>query len=277
MTTTATEIKSLVRARYGAIAEGAGQGCGCAPSCCGDGGLDMIGDAYANLAGYVADADLGLGCGVPTRHAGIEQGDVVLDLGSGAGIDAFVARRSVGDAGRVIGVDMTPAMIERARNNAAKLGYGNIEFRLGEIEHLPVADNSVEVVISNCVLNLVPDKARAFAETLRVLKPGGHFCVSDIIATGALPQGIRAAAALYVGCVAGAMAETDYLDVINAAGFSNVRIVERKPIPLPDEVLREHLSGTELAAFRDSGVELLSVTVLGIKPGACCGDDCCRY
>jgi SAM-dependent methyltransferase len=276
MTATDTKIKSLVRARYGAIAEGAGQGCGCAPSCCGDDGLDMIGDAYADLAGYVADADLGLGCGVPTRHAGIEKGDVVLDLGSGAGIDAFVARRSVGEAGRVIGVDMTSAMIERASNNAARLGYGNVEFRLGEIEHLPVADASVDVVISNCVLNLVPDKAQAFAETSRVLKPGGHFCVSDIIATGALPQGIRAAAALYVGCVAGAMAETDYVAVIERAGFKELRIVERKPIPLPDEVLREHLADTELSVFRASGVELLSVTVLGTKPRACCSDDCCR-
>jgi SAM-dependent methyltransferase len=236
----------------------------------------MIGDAYADLAGYVADADLGLGCGVPTRHAGIEKGDVVLDLGSGAGIDAFVARRSVGEAGCVIGVDMTSAMIERASNNAARLGYGNVEFRLGEIEHLPVADASVDVVISNCVLNLVPDKAQAFAETSRVLKPGGHFCVSDIIATGALPQGIRAAAALYVGCVAGAMAETDYVAVIERAGFKELRIVERKPIPLPDEVLREHLADTELSVFRASGVELLSVTVLGTKPRACCSDDCCR-
>jgi arsenite methyltransferase len=276
MTATDTKIKSLVRARYGAIAEGARKGCGCTPSCCGDGGLDMIGDAYADLAGYVADADLGLGCGVPTRHAGIEKGDVALDLGSGAGIDAFVARRSVGEAGRVIGVDMTPAMIERASNNAARLSYGNVEFRLGEIEHLPVADASVDVVISNCVLNLVPDKAQAFAETSRVLKPGGHFCISDIIATGALPQGIRAAAALYVGCVAGAMAETDYVAAIERAGFKEIRIVERKPIPLPDEVLREHLSDTELSVFRASGVELLSVTVLGTKPRACCSDDCCR-
>lgn len=274
--TATTEIKSLVRARYGAIAEGAARGCGSAPGCCEDGALDMIGDAYADVAGYVADADLGLGCGLPTRHAGIMDGDVVLDLGSGAGIDAFVARRSVGEAGRVIGVDMTEAMITRARNNAAKLGYGNVEFRLGEIEHLPVDDGTIDVVISNCVLNLVPDKARAFAETLRVLKPGGHFCVSDIIATGTLPEGIRAAAALYVGCVAGAMAETDYLAVIREAGFSKIRIAERKPIPLPDEVLREHLSDADLFAFRASGIELLSVTVLGTRPAACCGDDCCR-
>jgi arsenite methyltransferase len=274
--TAAIEIKSVVRAKYGAIAAGAARGCGCAPTCCGEGALDMIGDAYADLAGYVADADLGLGCGVPTRLAGIEQGDVVLDLGSGAGIDAFIARRSVGEAGRVIGVDLTEAMIERARANAAKIGYGNVEFRLGEIEHLPVQADTIDVVISNCVLNLVPEKAKAFAETWRVLKPGGHFCVSDIIGTAPLPDGIRMAAALYVGCVAGAMPETEYLAVIREAGFDDVRVAERKPVALPDEVLREHLSEAELSTFRESGVGLLSVTVLGTKPGACCGNDCCR-
>ena len=166
-----------------------------APSCgcCADGSLDMIGDAYQTVEGYVADADLALGCGLPTRHAGIEAGNVVLDLGSGAGVDAFVARRLVGEQGRVVGVDMTPSMIERARANAAKLGYGNVEFRFGEIEALPVEDGTIDVVISNCVLNLVPDKAAAFAETFRVLAPGGHFCVSDIVASGASarrhPQG----------------------------------------------------------------------------------------
>jgi arsenite methyltransferase len=273
--TATQDIKAVVRARYGAIAESAAQGC-CGPStCCGDAGLDMIGDAYADLEGYVADADLGLGCGVPTRHAGIRDGDVVLDLGSGAGIDAFVARRGVGETGCVIGVDMTDAMIGRARVNAAKLGYRNVEFRLGEIEHLPVQDDAVDVVISNCVLNLVPDKAKAFAETFRVLRPGGHFCVSDIIATGTLPEGIRKAAGLYVGCVAGAMPEADYLAVIGEAGFGDVRIVERKPIALPDEVLREHLPDAEVSAFRASGVEVLSVTVLGTKPEACCAGDCC--
>ena len=274
--TTATEIKTMVRARYGAIAEGEARGCVSAPGCCGDGALDMIGDAYADLAGYVAGADLGLGCGLPTRHAAIAEGDVVLDLGSGAGIDAFVARESVGATGRVIGVDMTEAMVARARTNAAKLGYDNVEFRLGEIESLPVQDGTVDVVISNCVLNLVPDKAQAFAEIGRVLTPGGHFCVSDVIATGTLPEGIRKAAALYVGCVAGAMPETDYLATIRKAGFEDVRIAERKPIPLPEEVLREHLSQSELAAFRASGVSLLSVTVLGTRPAVCCRDRCCR-
>jgi arsenite methyltransferase len=268
---TTTDIKSVVRARYGAIAENAARGC-CGPAArCGDGALDMIGDAYAGVEGYVADADLGLGCGVPTRHAGIQEGDVVLDLGSGAGVDAFVARQSVGEAGRVIGVDMTAAMIARAQENAAKLGYGNVEFRLGEIDSLPVEDAAVDVVISNCVLNLVPDKANAFAETFRILRPGGRFCVSDIIATGILPEGIRKAAGMYVGCVAGAMPEPDYVAIIRDAGFEDVRIAERKRIALPDEVLREHLSGAEISAFRASGIELLSVTVLGVKPNPCCG------
>jgi SAM-dependent methyltransferase len=273
--TATQDIKAVVRARYGAIAESAAQGC-CGPSaCCGEPGLNVIGDAYADLEGYLADADLGLGCGVPTRHAGIREGDVVLDLGSGAGIDAFVARREVGESGRVIGVDMTEAMIERARANAARLGYENVEFRLGEIERLPVEDDSVDLVISNCVLNLVPDKAKAFAETFRVLQPGARFCVSDIVATGMLPEGIRNAAVLYVGCVAGALPEDEYLAVIREAGFDKVRIAERKPIALPDEMLREHLSEAELAAFRESGVGLLSVTVLGAKPEACCARDCC--
>jgi isopropylmalate/homocitrate/citramalate synthase len=211
----------------------------------------------------------------PETYEHIRPEPTVLDLGSGAGIDAFVARRLVGEEGRVIGVDMTPSMIERARANAAKLGYGNVEFRFGEIEALPVEDGSVDVVISNCVLNLVPDKAAAFAETFRVLVQGGHFCVSDIVASGALPDGIRKAAALYVGCVAGAIPEADYLATIRSAGFTEVRIAERKPIALPDAALRDHLSAAELQAFRASGVELASVTVLGTRPAACCAADCC--
>jgi len=271
--TTASDVKAIVRAKYGAIASNPGKRSSAA--CCADGSLDMIGDAYAAVDGYVAEADLSLGCGLPTRHAGIAAGDVVLDLGSGAGVDAFVARRLVGESGRVIGVDMTDSMIERARANAAKLGYANVVFRLGEIEALPVEDGTVDVVISNCVLNLVPDKAKAFAETFRVLRAGGHFCVSDIVATSELPEGIRKAAALYVGCVAGAIPETDYLAVIRAAGFGEVRIAERKPIALPDAILAEHLAPAELAAFRAGGIQILSVTVVGSKPAACCGADCC--
>jgi arsenite methyltransferase len=264
--TTVTDIRSVVREKYGAIARSAGKDGGCVPNCCGDGSPDMIGEAYAGIEGHVAEADLGLGCGLPTQHAGIREGGVLLDLGAGAGNDAFIARRLVGEHGRVIGVDMTEEMVERARTNAQKLGHANVEFRLGEIEDMPVGDATVDVVISNCVLNLVPDKSRAFFETFRVLKPGGHFCVSDIVATGPLPDGIRSAAALYVGCVAGAIPETEYLDVIRSTGFEDVRIVERKPIPLPDEALREHLSDAELEEFRSSGVQLLSVTVLGTRP-----------
>src|SRR5690348_6790352 len=186
------EIRTLVRERYGAIAR-AGSSC-CAPSCCSGGpemapdGLNVIGDAYTGVAGRVADADLNLGCGVPTRHAALRPGETVLDLGSGTGNDVFIARHEIGPEGRVIGVDMTPDMIAKARANAAKLGFANVEFRLGEIEHLPVKAGAVDVIISNCVLNLLPDKAPAFVEMFRVLRPGGRFCVSDIVATGELPE-----------------------------------------------------------------------------------------
>jgi SAM-dependent methyltransferase len=265
------EIRSLVRERYGAIAQTAGS-C-CAPSSCGCGspemapdGLNMIGDAYQGVAGRLEEADLNLGCGVPTGHAALRQGETVLDLGSGAGNDAFIARNEVGPGGHVIGVDMTPEMIARARGNAAKLGFGNVEFRLGEIERLPVEAGTVDVVISNCVLNLVPDKAQAFAEMSRVLRPGGRFCVSDIVATGELPRGVRHAAGLYVGCIAGAMPEADYLGLLDTTGFADVRIAVAKPIELPDEELAHHMTAAEIAAFRRSGVALKSVTVLGTRP-----------
>ena len=277
---TADVVRTTVRERYAAIARDAAS-C-CAPASCGcDGpamvpdGLNVIGDAYAGVEGRLAEADLNLGCGVPTRHAGLQPGETVLDLGSGAGNDVFIARREVGEAGRVLGVDMTPEMIARARSNAAKLGYDNVEFRLGEIEHLPVEAGSVDVLISNCVLNLLPDKAPAFYEMARVLRPGGRFCVSDIVATGELPEPVRGAAGLYVGCVAGALPETEYLALIEAAGFAAVRIVEARPIALPDEALAPHMDAPAIAVFRNSGVTLKSVTVLGTKPVACCGSECC--
>ncbi len=267
---TDTEIKAQVRARYGAIADA--DGCGCS----GEVGACLTNGLYDGVEGHVAAADLGLGCGLPTRHAGIEAGDVVLDLGAGAGNDAFVARTLVGAAGRVIGVDMTPAMVDRARANAAKVGFANVEFRLGELESLPVADGSVDVVISNCVLNLVPDKATAYAEIFRVLRPGAHFCISDIVASQTLPDAIRAVAELQVGCIAGAMAKAPYLEVIRALGFTHVRIAEQRAIALPDSLLAPHLDAAQLAAFRASGTQLLSVTVLGEKPAsACCAATCC--
>jgi arsenite methyltransferase len=269
---TEEETRALVRERYGAIAL-AGESC-CGPASCGCGeemapdGLNVIGDAYAGVAGRLAEADLNLGCGVPTRHAALRPGETVLDLGSGAGNDAFIARHEVGPEGRVLGVDMTREMIAKARGNAAKLGYGNVEFREGAIEQLPVDSGSVDAVISNCVLNLVPDKSKAFAEMLRVLRPGGRFCVSDIVATGELPAPVREVAALYVGCVAGAMAEDSYLGLLETTGFQDVRVAEARSIPLSDDALAGSMSAADIAAFRASGIKLKSVTVLGAKPAS---------
>jgi SAM-dependent methyltransferase len=263
------EVWALVRERYGVIARQAGNCCG--PTSCGCGpkasdGLDTIRDAYAGVAGRMEEADLHLGCGVPTEYAALKPGETVLDLGSGAGNDVFIARHEVGPSGHVIGVDMTPEMITRARANAQKLGYANVEFRLGEIEHLPVESGSIDAILSNCVLNLLPDKAPAFIEMFRVLRPGGRFCISDIVATGILPPAVRHAAGLYVGCIAGALPEAEYLALIAAAGFVGTRIAKAQPIALPDEALAPHLSDEEIAAFRASGVLLKSVTVLASKP-----------
>ncbi len=216
---------------------------------------------YQHLGGYVADADYGLGCGLPTEVARLAPGQTVLDLGAGAGNDVFVARQVVGEAGRVIGVDMTEAMVARAEENRQKLGYPNVEFILGEIEALPLPEASVDVVVSNCVMNLVPDKAQAYAEVYRVLRPGGHFSISDIVVEGELPPAVREAAELYAGCVAGAVEKTAYLDLIRAAGFPDVAVVRQAPHHLPDELLLKYLSPDELAAFRQSGTGILSVTL----------------
>lgn len=263
-------LHELVRERYGAVARTSTSCCG--PSSCGSRsagiGADLIGDAYRGVDGHVPEADLALGCGVPTRHAGIREGDTVLDLGSGAGNDVFVARGIVGASGHVIGVDMTPEMIARARANAAKLDYTNVEFHQGLIEALPVADASVDVVISNCVLNLVPDKARAFREIHRVLRPGGRFCVSDIVATAELPLEIAQVAALYVSCIAGALPELRYLAVVLGAGFVDISVVERTPVHLDDEMLGPHLSQEAIRRFRSSGVGLASITLVAVRPHA---------
>ncbi len=267
MTEQAEEIRALVREKYGAIARKETSCCGSSSGACGGAeGIDMIGDAYKSVEGYLAEADLGLGCGLPTEHAGIKPGDTVLDLGAGAGVDAFVARRLAGEEGQVFGVDMTPDMVAKARGNSEKLGYRNVEFRLGEIEHLPFERGSIDVVISNCVLNLVPDKTGAFTEIFRVLRSGAHFCVSDIVASAPLPEGIRKAAALYVGCVAGAEPEADYLAIIRKAGFSDVRIAKSRRIDLPDEELASHLGPEEIASARDADLHVKSVTVVGVKP-----------
>jgi SAM-dependent methyltransferase len=224
-------------------------------------------ESYAQLAGYNPDADLALGCGLPTEFAYIEPGDTVLDLGSGAGNDCFVARAATGDSGKVIGVDFTPEMVRKARLNAEKLGFNNVEFRQGDIEDLPVSDNSTDVIVSNCVLNLVPDKARVFSEIMRTLRPGGHFSISDIVLVGQLPKALQQSAELYAGCVAGAIQHEDYLNLIREAGFENITVQKQKPILIPDHILLAHLSDEGLQDFLASGTGIFSITVYAEKPG----------
>lgn len=278
---TETELKQLVRDKYSEIAlqskEQNETSC-CGATCGGSNDTAVMAEDYAQLPGYVPDADLGLGCGLPTEFARIREGDTVLDLGSGAGNDCFVARSIAGPAGKVIGVDMTEVMIEKAKRNAAKLGYDNVEFRLGEIEDLPLASNRVDVVVSNCVLNLVPDKEKAFAETFRVLKPGGHFSISDIVLSGRLPAGLQHDAALYAGCVSGAIPQEAYLDIVRKAGFVNIQVQKQRRITLPDELLRGYLSPAETESFKNGSTGIFSVTVYAEKPqpaGCPPGSGCC--
>ncbi|TDW99085.1 arsenite methyltransferase [Dinghuibacter silviterrae] len=225
---TTEEIKDLVREKYSAIASCCGSGC------CSIETANIMSDDYSTLEGYNPDADLGLGCGLPTQFARIKKGDVVIDLGSGAGNDCFVARAETGETGKVIGIDFTPAMIEKARANAEKLGFNNVEFRQGDIEKMPVTSNVADVIVSNCVLNLVPNKYGVLQEIFRVLKPGGHFSISDIVLSGELPGEIRESAEMYAGCVAGAIQKTEYLGLIEAAGFTGINLQKEKPIIIPD-------------------------------------------
>lgn len=268
----AEETKTLVREKYAEIARGERNCCGTRTAAS---TYSKVGDSYASTAGYVAEADLGLGCGVPTAEAGLRSGMTVLDLGSGAGNDVFVARREVGPEGRVIGVDFTPEMVLKAEDNRAKLGYANVEFRTGEIEDLPVCDAVVDVVISNCVLNLVPNKRRAFEEIHRVLKPGGHLCVSDIVLDGALPAKLRQAAEFYVGCVAGALPKAAYLETVAQVGLTELEVRKERVIQIPDTDLREHLTEEELAQYRASGARILSITLRARKPLGDASDTCC--
>lgn len=225
-----------------------------------------MGESYRELEGYVPEADFGLGCGLPTESAGLAAAQTVVDLGAGAGNDAFIARRVVGESGRVIGVDMTQAMVAQARRNAEKLGFANVEFLLGELEHLPLPDAVADVALSNCVFNLVPDKARAFAEVWRILKPGGHFSISDIVSTAALPPRLKEVAALYTGCVAGALPLEDYRALIQRAGFEQLEVLRERRIDVPAEVLEQHLGAAEIEALRASGLALLSVTLRARRP-----------
>lgn len=279
---TSEEIRQSVKEIYTRIATQTKQDN--AASCCGAGGCstevyNIMSESYDDLHGYNPDADLGLGCGLPTAFAHMKPGDTVLDLGSGAGNDCFVARAVVGEGGKVIGVDMTEKMIELARENADKLGFNNVEFRLGDIEHLPLAANRVDVVVSNCVLNLVPDKQKAFQEIYRVLKPGGHFSISDVVLLGELPEKIQQATEMYAGCVSGALQKTKYVSLIHEAGFKQVTIQKEKPIVIPDDILLNYLTAEEITAYRSSGKGIFSITVYAEKPveqmtctpgGGCC-------
>jgi len=267
---TANELKQVVKEKYGEIAKASKVSgcCGPVSSCCGDSqtaDFTMIGDEYKNIDGYVAEADLGLGCGLPTEHAGIKRGDTVVDLGSGAGNDVFVARSIVGDEGKVIGLDMTEEMIEKANINNSKLGYKNVECKLGDIEQMPLKDNLADVVVSNCVLNLVPDKQKAFSEIYRILKPGAHFCVSDIVIQGEMTGELKKSAEMYAGCVSGALQQDEYLDIIKETGFKNIEIKKSKRIVLPDDILSQYLSAEGLKEYKENLKGIFSITVVGYK------------
>lgn len=277
------QLKRLVQEKYAQIANQDKDTN--AASCCGSGGCstevyNIMSDDYTSLNGYNQDADLGLGCGLPTQFAQIKKGDVVIDLGSGAGNDCFVARHETGEVGKVIGIDFTPAMIEKARANAEKLGYNNVEFRQGDIEKMPVTANAADVIVSNCVLNLVPNKDGVFKEMFRVLKPGGHFSISDIVLEGQLPDHLRNAAEMYAGCVSGAIQKQAYLELIENNGFTNIAVQKEKKIVVPDDILAEYLSLQEMAAFKQSGTGIYSITVFAEKPAAeaktCCDPNCCN-
>lgn len=270
MSSSEHDLKSLVRERYAKIAEqGKAEN---AASCCGattpsNKVYNIMMDDYTGTDGYVSDADLGLGCGLPTQFAKIQPGDTVIDLGSGAGNDCFVARYETGPEGKVIGIDFTPAMIQKARANAENHGFNNVEFREGDIDNMPVNDNVADVIVSNCVLNLVPSKEKVIGEIFRVLKPGGHFSISDIVLVGNLPEALREDAEMYAGCVAGAIQKEEYLNYIKLAGFQNVTLQKEKPISIPDDILSKYLTASEIQAFNKDGAGIFSVTVYAEKPG----------
>jgi len=267
-------LKNLVKEKYSEIAlqskeQNETSCCGAGSSCC---GVDytIFSESYEKVNGYNSEADLGLGCGLPTEYAKIKKGDTVIDLGSGAGNDCFVARAIVGDEGQVIGIDMTEAMIQKALENTDKLGFKNVQFRLGDIEKMPVTANKADVVISNCVLNLVPDKQKAFSEIFRVLKCKGHFSISDVVLEGNLPEQLAKDAEMYAGCVSGAIQKTEYLKIIEHSGFKNVVVQKQKSILLPDEILSKYLSEHQLADYKNSNIGIFSITVYAEKPDCNC-------
>lgn len=280
---TEEQLKELVRQKYSEIAlqskETNAASC-CGSGCCSTEVYNIMSDDYTELEGYNPDADLGLGCGLPTQFAQIKKGDTVIDLGSGAGNDCFIARAEAGAEGKIIGIDFTPAMLEKARANAERRGYNNVEFREGDIQKLPVTANVADVVVSNCVLNLVPNKDAVMKEIYRVLKPGGHFSISDVVLKGALPEALQEAAEMYAGCVAGAIQKDVYLELIEANGFVNITVQKEKAVAIPDDILSNYLNTEALQAFKNGNTGIFSITVFAEKPLAekksCCGDDCCK-
>jgi ubiquinone/menaquinone biosynthesis C-methylase UbiE len=280
---TQNDVKELVREKYSEIAlqdKETNQSSCCGSGCCSTEVYNIMADDYSALEGYNPDADLGLGCGLPTQFAKIKKGDVVIDLGSGAGNDAFIARHETGETGKVIGIDFTPAMIEKARYNAEVRGFHNVEFRQGDIEKMPVTANIADVIVSNCVLNLVPNKDGVFKEIYRVLKLGGHFSISDIVLEGELPKEIRQAAEMYAGCVAGAIQKQAYKALIEANGFKEITVQKDKGIIVPDDILSNYLSAQQIADFKASGTGIRSITVYAKKPSVeeapCCKPGCCN-
>lgn len=277
------ELKEMVRQKYAEIAlqdKETNQSSCCGSGCCSDEVYNIMSEDYDQLEGYNPDADLGLGCGLPTKFAKIRKGDMVIDLGSGAGNDAFVARHETGETGKVIGIDFTPAMIQKARSNAELRGFNNVEFRQGDVEKMPVTSNIADVIVSNCVLNLVPNKDGVFKEIFRVLKHGGHFSISDIVLEGNLPAKIQNAAEMYAGCVSGAIQKQVYLELIETNGFVNITLQKEKEIVVPDDILINYLSEDEINKFKNSASGIYSITVYAEKPlgeRECgCAPGCCN-
>lgn len=275
------DVKEMVKQKYAEIAKQDKEtnmtSC-CGSGCCTTEVYNIMSDDYSTLEGYNPDADLGLGCGLPTQFAKIKAGDVVVDLGSGAGNDCFIARAETGETGKVIGIDFTPEMIEKARTNADKLGFNNVEFRQGDIEKMPLTSNIADVIVSNCVLNLVPNKDGVFKEMFRVLKPGGHFSISDVVLIGELPESLKNVAEMYAGCVSGAIQKSDYLALAQSNGFAAITIQKEKAIIIPDDILANYLTNDQITEFKNGQTGIYSITVYAEKPleqKACCGSDCC--
>lgn len=265
----AAELKAVVKEKYGTIARednhrNHGSCCG-VRGCCEVADYSIFSEDYKKIPGYNPDADMELGCGIPTDYAGIRHGDRVLDLGSGAGNDCFVARALVGEEGHVTGIDFTAEMVMKARQNNEKMGFSNVEFVHGDIESMPFPDHSFDVVLSNCVLNLVPDKAKAFSEISRVLSTGGHFCISDVVIRGDMPPRLKEDAVMYAGCVSGATEIDKYMDIIKMSGFRDIMVHKQKSIEIPGETLQKYLSPTEMESFRNGRNGIFSITVSGTR------------